>query len=194
MGRALLILAGQSDARTLYSVHPSTWPVIAVVGDTHGRSDHRLEGRTLKAVRAADLVVHAGDLATSSVLEAFKGEATALLAVKGNNDPADLDLPIERVVDHDGVRLAVVHGHRHTGVAASMYAREVEADILVVGHSHNPGFSRRRNVPVVNPGSHAHPRWYRPAHAELEIANDRIDGRLVEPDGTVFETISIDKR
>lgn len=168
--------------------------MIAVVADTHGRTDHRLEGRTLEAVREAALVVHAGDLTTGAVLDAFRDEADEVVAVRGNND-AELDgLPLERVVEHAGIRLALVHGHRHAGSAASMYAREVEADLLVVGHSHRPHFSETGAVPTLNPGSHAHPRWYRPAHAELTVRRGRIDGRLVDPDGTTFETFGVDGR
>jgi putative phosphoesterase len=171
--------------------------VIAVVADTHGSEDHRLEGRTLAAVREADLVVHAGDFTTEAALEAFDREAAALAAVHGNNDPPAVRerLPPERVVEHEGVRLAVAHGHEHTGTALSLFGRQSTADLVVVGHSHRPGIRLADEVPVLNPGSHADPRQFRPGHAELEPAGDGdgLEGRLVDPDGTVFERFTVDR-
>lgn len=163
---------------------------LAVVSDTHGRDGHRLEGRTLGAVREAELVCHAGDFVTGAVLDAFEAEVEAgrFVGVTGNNDDATVRerLPDRRVVDHRGVRLAIVHGHEHTDAALSLLARETGADLLVVGHSHRPGVDRTGDVPVLNPGSHADPRWYRPAHAELETGPLR--GRIVAPDGTRIES------
>lgn len=163
--------------------------MLVAVADTHGRETHRLEGHTLEAVRAADLVVHAGDFTTGAVLDAFEREAATLRAVYGNNDTLAVRerLPATRVVEWDGLRVAMAHGHDHSATALSLFARQEEADLVVVGHSHRPAFSRVGDVPVVNPGSHAEPRRYRPAHAELERDGDGVRGRLCEPDGTVFE-------
>jgi putative phosphoesterase len=182
--------------------------VITVVADTHGREDHRLEGRTLEAVREADLVIHAGDFRTEAVLDAFERETDSLAAVAGNNDPPAVRerVPDERVVEHRGARIAVAHGHEHTETALSLFGRQSMADLVVVGHSHRPGFRRAGTVPVLNPGSHADPRQFRPAHAELEVGHDgedspsgegrssggKLAGRLVDPDGTVFETFTVD--
>jgi len=64
--------------------------VLAIVSDTHGTDGHRLEGRTLEAVREADTVVHAGDFTTEAVYDAFAAEANDLVAVHGNNDDPSL--------------------------------------------------------------------------------------------------------
>ncbi|PSQ02999.1 YfcE family phosphodiesterase [Halobacteriales archaeon QS_5_68_33] len=133
--------------------------MIVAVSDTHGTDGHRLEGRTLAAVREASLVVHAGDFTTEAVLEAFRAEAGGdrdgggdLVAVAGNNDD-------ERVRARVGRR------------------RTVE-----------------RAVAVLNPGSHADPRWNRPAHAELEPTAEGLSGRLVTPDGEGLETFAVTGR
>ncbi|MFB6170909.1 MAG: metallophosphoesterase [Haloarculaceae archaeon] len=165
--------------------------MITVVSDTHGESDHRLAGRTLEAVREADLVVHAGDLMTEAVLDAFEAESASFVAVRGNNDPPLDCLPLERVVEFDGLRLVVVHGHQHHDTAMTMLGREAEADLVVFGHSHRPTFDARAAVPRLNPGSHAHPRWYEAAHAELHRRGDSLEGRLVEPDGTTMQEFTI---
>lgn len=172
--------------------------MLAVVSDTHGTDDPRLEGRTREAVRAADLVVHAGDLCTADVLDAFEREAADLAAVHGNNDPPAVRerVPDERVVEHEGFRVAVAHGHEHSDTALQLFGRQSMADLVVVGHSHRPGFDELGTVPVLNPGSHADPRRHRPAHAELaadDAADDALAGRIVRPDGTLLEEFRVRK-
>jgi len=161
--------------------------MLTVVADTHGRDDHRLAGRTLEAVRDADCVLHAGDFLTEVALDAFLAENDRLAGVYGNNDTAAVRerLPARRTVTREGVRIALAHGHEHTDTALAIYGRQENADLVVVGHSHRPAFRRVGDVPVLNPGSHADPRRYRAAHAELEL--DPLRGRLVAPDGEQLE-------
>jgi len=168
--------------------------MLTVVSDTHSREGHRLTGRTLDAVRDAEFVVHAGDFLTESVLDAFLAEAGAFAGVTGNNDtPAVRDrLPAQRVVESEGVRLVVVHGHEHSETALSLLGRQEDADVVVFGHSHRPGVHDADGTVLLNPGSHAQPRQYRPAHAEIERDEGGIVGRLVEPAGTVFERFRVE--
>ncbi|WP_436925356.1 metallophosphoesterase [Halosimplex amylolyticum] len=174
--------------------------MITVVSDTHGTDGHRLEGRTLEAVREAELVIHAGDFTTETVLEAFESEAGAdadgdgaFVAVYGNNDEAGIRGRLEptRTVERAGLRFVVVHGHDHDDTALSFLGRQERADVVVVGHSHEPGWRETGAVAILNPGSHADPRWYRPAHAELEPAEEGREGRLVAPDGEVFSEFDL---
>lgn len=168
-------------------------PDVAVVSDTHGETDARLRGRTREAVAGAALVVHAGDFTTSTVLEAFEAVADDLVAVYGNNDDGAVRdrLPDRRAVEVGSHRLVVVHGHEHDATARSLLGRQEAADLVVVGHSHRPSFDDEGPVPVLNPGSHADPRWHRPAHAELRSTAAGLAGRLCDPDGTVFETFEL---
>jgi putative phosphoesterase len=168
--------------------------MLVVCSDTHGRESPRLEGRTETAVEAADLVVHAGDFMTGEVLEAFRARCD-LRGVYGNNDPPAVRerLPARRVVEWAGLRILVVHGHEHTETALAMAGRQSNADLVAFGHSHEPTF-QAGTVPLCNPGSHADPRWHRPAHAELEWDDGVARGRLVEPSGDVFERFEVEPR
>jgi hypothetical protein len=160
--------------------------MLVVVSDTHGSDDHRLRGRTLAAVREADVVVHAGDFTEAPVLDAFQDVAPRLLGVVGNNDDAGIRdrLPGSRTLTYAGLTVAVTHGDVHKGSKRlSLFGREREADLVVFGHSHRPGFEHTRRVALLNPGSHAEPRGRTPAHAELEADDDGVRGRLVTPDG-----------
>ncbi|WP_435161621.1 metallophosphoesterase [Halorubrum sp. SY-15] len=169
--------------------------MLTVLSDTHSADDTRLQGRTRTAVAEADLVVHAGDFYRPSVLDGFERSARSLRAVYGNNDgPAIRDrLPAVCTVEYGGVRFAVTHRHRSGDTGLVMLGREREADAVICGHSHRPRFDDGTALPIVNPGSHAQPRGNRPAHAELESAGDgSLDGRLVTPDGEVFERFRIE--
>ena len=170
--------------------------MLAVLSDTHGRDDARLTGRTAEAVEAAEATVHAGDFMTASVLEDFESYGP-VYGVSGNNDTPEVceRVPTDLVFRWQGLRIAVVHGHDHTETALLMFGRQSNADLVVVGHSHEPSF-REGAVPVLNPGSHADPRWNRPGHAELEWDGDAAvaNGRLCEPSGTVFERFTVEPR
>ncbi|WP_332897585.1 metallophosphoesterase [Haladaptatus sp. CMSO5] len=168
--------------------------MITVVSDTHGNTGHRLSGRVFDAVSEADLVLHAGDFYTEAALSAFEQEATRLEAVYGNTDVHAIRsrLPAERVIEFDGLRIALTHGHEHTDTSLTMFGRQANAHLVVFGHSHEPGFEQRGDIGFLNPGSHADPRWHRPGYAELEVVGDHAEGRLIEPAGTAFDTFRIE--
>lgn len=170
--------------------------MIAIVSDTHGTDDHRLEGRTLEAVREADLVVHAGDFNTAAVLDAFEAESDAFLGVYGNNDDSEVceRLPAERTFGRNGVRFALTHRRDGGETGLALFGRERDADVVVFGHSHRPGFGQAGAVGLLNPGSHADPRWYRPGHAELAATEDGFAGKLLEPDGTEIARFRVESR
>ena len=164
--------------------------MLTVISDTHGTDGHRLTGRTLEAVRAADRVVHAGDFTTAAVLEAIEAEAASLTAVTGNNETRAVRsrLPAVATLEWAGLRFVVAHGHEHSETALGMLARQEDADVVVVGHSHRPEIADLDGRVLLNPGSYADPRRYRPAHAELTADPLRIE--LRSPDGETYESVT----
>jgi putative phosphoesterase len=169
--------------------------MLTVISDTHGTDDHRLSGRTLEAVREADHVLHAGDFVTERVLDAVAAECDELTGVVGNNDrPAvRARLPDVATVSWEGLTVVVVHGHEHTETALGMLARQEEADVVVVGHSHRPVLNDFGGWTLVNPGSYADPRRYQPAHAELDVVAGDVRVRLRSPDGTPMSTTLVER-
>jgi len=165
--------------------------MLTIVSDTHGTDDHRLTGRTLDAVRDADLVIHAGDFTTEAVYDAIEAEAAELVAVRGNNEEPALRarLPSVATVEWHGFRFVVVHGHEHTPTSLGLLARQESADVVVVGHSHRPELLDSSEWLLVNPGSYADPRRFRPAHAEVVDTGGRVDVTLSQPDGTVITEV-----
>ena len=133
--------------------------LIAVISDTHlPRGARRLPEACVERIKAADLLLHAGDFSTIEVLRELEAIGPPVVGVHGNVDSADLrrQLPEERVVDADGARIAMLHdaGPR-AGRLARMRARFGErADLVVFGHSHMPLHEQAGDgFQTFNPGS-----------------------------------------
>jgi putative phosphoesterase len=167
--------------------------MLVVCADTHSHTGHALTGRTREAVEAADLVVHAGDFVSPDALDAFYEVTAELRAVHGNaDDPAVTErLPTARIVEYEGVRIAVTHRRSGGATGLRMFGREKGADLVVSGHTHRPTVVETDDVTLLNPGSHAQPRGNRPGHAELEPTDGCLSGRIVQPDGTLVERFSV---
>lgn len=131
---------------------------VLIVSDTHvPQRARRLPAQLWTAVESADVVFHAGDWVTASLLDEFERRSRKLIAVYGNNDGPELRrrLPETASVTLDGVKFAIVH---ETGPAKGREerceARYPEADVLVFGHSHIPwDTTGPRGLRLLNPGS-----------------------------------------
>jgi putative phosphoesterase len=131
---------------------------LVIVSDTHVPVRARvLPAPVWTALEAADVVVHAGDWISESLLDEFEARTRRLIAVFGNNDGPGLRARLPEVarVDLDGLRLAVVH---ETGPARNREYRCQDAfpdtDVLVFGHSHIPWDSTAPGgLRLINPGS-----------------------------------------
>jgi len=167
--------------------------VIAVFSDTHGTDDHRLAGRAREAVDAADLVLHAGDFTTPTVLEAFERASARLVAVYGNVDGSAVRSRLEatETINVGDRRILLVHGHEHSETGLAMAGREAGVDLVISGHSHRPGVADAGDVTLLNPGSHADPRGSIPAHAELEPVDGRLEGSILDRAGATVDRFRV---
>ena len=131
--------------------------LVAAISDTHlPRGARRLPEACLEELRAADLILHAGDLSAVSVLEELRRLGPPVHAVYGNADEPALRalLPKERVVEAGGARIGLVH---IPGPAAGREERLVRrfpgCDAVLYGHTHRPQGERHGGVWILNPGS-----------------------------------------
>ena len=131
--------------------------LIAVIADTHlPRGTRRLPDSCVERIRAADLLIHAGDISTPEVLAEIRELGPPVEAVHGNVDSADLrrSLPELTVIDLGGPKLAVVHdAGARTRRLERMRARFPDADAVVFGHSHIPLHEESDGFQIFNPGS-----------------------------------------
>ena len=65
---------------------------IGLISDTHGL----LREEALRALHASDLIIHAGDVGDSKVLEALR-EIAPVVAVRGNVDTAEWARSLKRL-------------------------------------------------------------------------------------------------
>jgi putative phosphoesterase len=147
---------------------------IGLISDTHGL----LRPEAVRALKGAELILHAGDIGKPEVLHSLRTIAP-VLAIRGNNDrdrwardlPDILDLHI------NGVKLRVIHNVND--VDDDLADSAIQA--VISGHSHKPAIVEREQILFVNPGS-AGPRRFRlpVALGALRVSRRKITARLVE--------------
>jgi putative phosphoesterase len=146
--------------------------LVAVLADTHmPRGSRRLPEECVERLRRADLVLHAGDIATAAFLEELRALGPPVDAVHGNVDEPALRslLPETRVVDAGGVRIGLVHDAGPKPGREERLARRFPGCAAVVyGHTHLPQVERWDGVWILNPGSPTE-RRRAPARTMLEL-------------------------
>src|SRR5579875_2683394 len=114
---------------------------IAIISDTHmPKGARRLPEACVERLKAADLIVHAGDLSTMSVHGEIQSYGP-LIAVHGNVDDAEVRAAVPEATEFEagGTRIAVVHdAGPATGRLERLKRRFPGADAVIFGHSHMP--------------------------------------------------------
>lgn len=133
---------------------------LAIVSDTHlPRGRRRLPDACVARLRAADLILHAGDLVSAAVLAELEALGPRVHAVHGNVDEPQLRarLPERLVVEPvAGVRIGMLHD---AGPARRRMERLragfPDCVAVVFGHSHIPLHERSDDgtFQIFNPGS-----------------------------------------
>jgi putative phosphoesterase len=153
--------------------------LVAVIADTHmPRGGRRLPDACVERLRAADLILHAGDVTAERVFEELAALGPPVHAVHGNMDDAALHarLPPTAVLDVGPVAIGMTHdpGPR-AGREERLVARFPDCAAVVYGHTHEPQIARAGEVWILNPGSPTE-RRRTPFHSMLvlEIADGAI--------------------
>ena len=153
--------------------------LVGVIADTHvpQRLKHLPPG-IAQAFEGVQLILHAGDINEPRVLKELSRIAP-VVAVLGNADLPWWNLPLCRVVQVEGCRIGLTHGHggwrrylkykireKLLGFELSpylSYARHAfkDAGVIVIGHTHRPYLARVNGVLFFNPGPVA-PDYYTP--------------------------------
>jgi uncharacterized protein len=129
-------------------------PLAIVLADTHiPRRARVLPQALFPHLRRADLVLHAGDLISASLLDEL-ALYTPVRTVKGNVDPPEVDLPETLEFDFGGARIAMIHDSgRKEGRRRRLARRFPDARVVVFGHSHIPFLEDEDGLLLLNPGS-----------------------------------------
>jgi putative phosphoesterase len=146
---------------------------LGVIADTHGL----MRPEALAALRASDLIIHAGDIGNPEVLVSLRAIAP-IVAVRGNNDREvwARRLPESRTLRVGAIRVHVVHDVNDLAVDLE-HAR---VRLVVSGHSHRPSIRDDHGVLFVNPGSAGPRRFALPVSvARCLVRWDRVEARLI---------------
>ena len=133
---------------------------VGILSDSHGY----LDPRVAEVVNACEVIIHAGDIFTGSVLDQLT-PARELIAVAGNNDiPAVWSederervnaLPQKAEIHLPGGKLVIEHGHRLGNKPDHDQLRwdHAEARLVIYGHTHHQVIDQQESPWIVNPGA-----------------------------------------
>jgi putative phosphoesterase len=110
---------------------------LALISDTHGL----LRDSVTEALQRFDLIVHAGDVGSRSLLQRLEAIAP-VVAVRGNIDHELNFLPATELISVNQQLIYVLHDLS----LLDLDPASVGIAMVVSGHSHQPKIDRRRGV------------------------------------------------
>lgn len=150
---------------------------ILVISDTHGDICQAMD--IVNNNSSVDMVIHLGDFNTDAARLSSKFPGIHFEFVHGNSDFTIGNVCSEKLLDCEGKKVFITHGHRY-GVKSgynAIYERaeKVKADLVLFGHTHMPYMEYRNGKIFLNPGSASYPRsGGRKTYALIDINSERI--------------------
>lgn len=146
-----------------------------VFSDSHGKLDGIVEA--MKRHPDYEAVFHLGDVGND--VDTLRSMTPyPIYIVRGNCDYS-MKLKDHLIVEFDGKRIAMCHGHRYlmygNGTDSLRYfGLQQEADIVMFGHTHIPLLEETRDLILLNPGSISKPRQANkiPTYTVMETSAD----------------------
>jgi putative phosphoesterase len=155
---------------------------IGVLSDTHLlEPDKWFRERALRCFADADMILHAGDLTSLSVLEVFAGKTVH--AVHGNmcGPKTRNALPASKIVEAGNFRLALVHGAGYMhNIEQRLFDLFAPIDCIVYGHTHKAVCHRFGPTLMVNPGSFTATGAYGASgtYAIIKVERRSMEGKI----------------
>lgn len=158
---------------------------IGIISDTHiGYGTEVLPSQLKEVFKGVDLILHAGDIYVSSVLDEL-GELAPVLAARGDDDLLSVNGRVKdkHALSFEGFSLWLTHMVPWTALHPLLYSRrgssaasdqefetalneiigklEDVPDILVFGDTHQPFQQKVQGALLINPGSPTLPNYHR---------------------------------
>ena len=167
--------------------------LIGLISDTHIPDHVRELPQQLKQVfHGVDLILHAGDIYVTSVLDELESIAP-VLAAEGDDDYGevlrDKRLKKEHILTVEGVTIWLCHQYEvwsQDGLvkfAVNHWRRpEKHPDIIVFGHTHKATMGNGRNTLRICPGSATFPDYkYEPGTVALLTVNSgKTEAKIIQ--------------
>ena len=153
---------------------------IAVFSDLHGGSERSMQ----EALESYDYVVFLGDGLLKIRHFAYE-YPEKFLYVRGTCDGYD-ETPLRMILDFDGVRVMLTHGHEERVKYGLMgilgVAKKENVNVVLFGHTHRPEVTEIDDILFVNPGSASSVYDRGGTFAELVISGGKYSAGIVKFD------------
>ncbi|MFA6309300.1 MAG: metallophosphoesterase [Clostridia bacterium] len=155
---------------------------ILVLSDSHGTLYYAK--KAISNNPEVDVVIHLGDfLRDAKKLKAiFPGKIFEM--IPGNSDFATDDNPAEKILEYEGKRILITHGHKYLMKAdfkkLCIRAIESKIDLILFGHTHVAEIIEFGKFILVNPGSISFPRTSASkSYSLIDIIDDKISAKMM---------------
>ncbi|MFA6800480.1 MAG: YfcE family phosphodiesterase [Acholeplasmataceae bacterium] len=123
---------------------------LLITSDVHGHEERLVE--VIAKHKDVDFHINAGDMC----LDSHVYQKYHIITVKGNNDFFTSE-PLKRVFDLNGLKVLLTHGHiehvKHNLDILKFYAKQLNVDLVVFGHTHQQYLEIDQNITILNPGA-----------------------------------------
>lgn len=150
---------------------------IGIISDTHGSIDDFNKAVELLESKGVEKIIHLGDVLyhgpRNPLPENYRPKEVAeklkvrddIIFIKGNCD-SEVDQMVigkdlsesEKLIDLDGKKWYLIHGHQKAEYQLVERAKELGADVVAYGHTHIKVLEDREGLIVLNPGSTTFPK------------------------------------
>jgi len=154
-----------------------------ILSDTHlVRPDDRFTSLVDRCFSDCGVIIHAGDLTSVSVLEAFGDREVH--AVHGNmcDTSSYRKLPREATFRLGRFTVGLTHGaHLGRDIELNLWNLFPEVDCMIYGHTHRAVCHRQGDILIINPGSFRRTgRWGAPGTYAILEAGETLRANLHE--------------
>lgn len=152
---------------------------ILVISDTHGYIAPAQNA--IMRNPNIDLIIHLGDSWRDAYKLSLMFPNIPIEYIRGNCDFASSNVPDEKLLELGGKRVFITHGHRYA--VKKDYSRlqrkasELDADLVLFGHTHTADIVETENCCLINPGSTSDPR----SKSHRSYALVEIDDGVISP-------------
>ncbi|MDO5860558.1 metallophosphoesterase [Methanobrevibacter sp.] len=171
--------------------------LIGLISDTHIPDRAKeIPQKVFDTFNNVDLILHAGDLTSLKVIEELENIAP-VIAIQGNMDRAKgINLPVAKIIEVEGLKIGIAHGEVYPRADTQQLvylAKELNVNILITGHSHQPKIEKTDGVLLLNPGSPIVPRLADRTVMLLEINNKEVDVEIIKIGAPVCSALDFEK-
>jgi len=166
--------------------------LIGLLSDTHiPEATLYIPAQLQEVFKGVDMILHAGDLYTTWVLDQLENIAPVLAAEGDDEYPDtvnDKRMKEKHVLNIDGVTIWLKHilwwwpDQPNSEIDPANPNYEKSPDILIYGHTHRPTIENRGGTLLINPGSATFP-YYRSEPgtvALLEVKSGKFEVKIIQ--------------